>query len=256
MVSTLVRSRRLGAAALTALVLVGVAGCTSEEPAPPAPAAPTSAPTMSAAPGPKQTPKATLPPPATTPVPQKSPGDVGSEVPTQPEKSQPPVALGKPSDAGGGVSARITDTRSIRAKAVGAGEVSGPALALTVRVTNGSKSRLDLNQVVVTLAGRTVPLAGRSPASPLILSRVRWPEAARRAASTCSRSPRTIVTRSVWPSRSPAAAPCFSTPVRPEARAHRPRAGSSGSSSPASRAGRGCTTGRCTAPLERGPPCP
>jgi hypothetical protein len=91
-------------------------------------------------------------------------------VPTAPQKTRDPVDLDKPSKAGGGVTARISDVRSITAKAKGPGEVSGPAVALTVKITNGASKRLPLDQVVVTLTGADrapgTPMSG-SPARPL-----------------------------------------------------------------------------------------
>lgn len=151
-------ARRWAAATLTTLLLLVGAACSSDrgpsEPAPTNPA-PTGAPTVTGppAPGPSVTPTSTLPPPVNTPVPQKSPGDLNSTVPTTPEKSRKPVDLDTSSDAGGGVTARLSEIRSVNAKASKPGEVAGPALAISVLVKNGSKQKLGLDQVVVTVTG-------------------------------------------------------------------------------------------------------
>lgn len=97
------------------------------------------------------TPTPTGPPPASTPVPQPVPGDVSATVSTGPEQTGRPVALDSPADAGDGLKASITRVRGINAKAEGPGEVSGPALALTVSVENGSRRPADLGATAVTL---------------------------------------------------------------------------------------------------------
>ncbi|HEY5822679.1 MAG TPA: hypothetical protein VIT20_11925 [Propionibacteriaceae bacterium] len=156
MVSTTTTARRWVAVTLTALLLLAGAACSPDpDPEPSAPTTSVPAPTSigTPAPGPSNTPTSTLPPPATTPVPQKSPGDLNSTVPTTPEKSRKPVDLDESSDAGGGVTARLGEIRSVTAKASGPGEVSGPGLAVTVRVSNGSKASVGLDQVVVTVTG-------------------------------------------------------------------------------------------------------
>jgi hypothetical protein len=52
-----------------------------------------------------------------------------------------------------GVAVTVTKVRPVDARAVGPGEVGGPALALTVKVTNGSNDTLDLSTVTVDLSG-------------------------------------------------------------------------------------------------------
>ena len=159
-------ARRWAAASLTGwLLLTGAACSPNPQPTPEStPSTVTSTPSAraTAEPGPRETPTTTVPPPASTPVPQRSPGDVNSTVPTTPAKTQRPVPLDKTSGAGDGVSARLTSVRAVTAEAKGPGEVTGPALAVTVAVTNGSSSALDLDQVAVTLDG-----SDSSPGNPM-----------------------------------------------------------------------------------------
>lgn len=69
-----------------------------------------------------------------------------------------------------GVAVRVTSVRGVTSHAVGPGQVGGPALALTVKIKNGSKAALDLSTVTVALSGaKGVPgiLATGSPYAPL-----------------------------------------------------------------------------------------
>lgn len=71
----------------------------------------------------------------------------------RPARSREAVDLDQASDAGDDVRVEITHIDRLTAQAKGPGEVSGPALALTVRVENRSDAPLDLGNVVVTLTG-------------------------------------------------------------------------------------------------------
>lgn len=148
---------RLGAASLLLLVAAGCSSTNTPTPgSTPAPA-PSSASARSSspdspAPEPSRPPGSTPPPPATTPVPPSTPGDVNSTVPSRPEASKSPVAIDKPSETGTGVTVRLVDLKATNAKASLPGEVAGPAVAITVDVTNTGDKAVDLNTVVVTLA--------------------------------------------------------------------------------------------------------
>ena len=85
----------------------------------------------------------------------------------------PPVEAGEMAEIGQGVTVTLERVERVEAQASGPGEVSGPALALTVAVTNGGTGALTLDDVVVNLYGqdgapgslfsaepRTRPLAG------------------------------------------------------------------------------------------------
>jgi hypothetical protein len=62
-----------------------------------------------------------------------------------------PVGIDETADFGNGVRARVSSVESLDAEAHLPGEFSGPAVALTVEVTNGSKQRINLDMVTVDL---------------------------------------------------------------------------------------------------------
>lgn len=64
----------------------------------------------------------------------------------------PPVAMDQTSEFGNGVSARISKVTAMQAEASLPGETSGPAVSVTVEVTNGSDAAIDLGNVTVDLA--------------------------------------------------------------------------------------------------------
>lgn len=63
----------------------------------------------------------------------------------------PPVGLGQEADFGNRVSARLLSVTKISAKASRPGQRSGPALAVTVQVTNGRATPISLDTVGVNL---------------------------------------------------------------------------------------------------------
>lgn len=71
---------------------------------------------------------------------------VPSERPTQ-----PPVGLSEPAEPFAGLSARLTIIEPVAGVATLPGEVGGPALRVTVEVTNGTAGAVDLSGAVVNL---------------------------------------------------------------------------------------------------------
>lgn len=72
-----------------------------------------------------------------------------------------PVGLDQVGDFGNGVTARITDAQATQAKAELPGELGGPALQVTVEITNSADGVIDLDNVAVVLtnpSGIPVPL--------------------------------------------------------------------------------------------------
>ncbi|MCZ2819097.1 hypothetical protein O2V63_01995 [Modestobacter sp. VKM Ac-2977] len=116
------------------------AGATSGSAASPSSAAPVP-PTVSAAPA------------ATAPT------EGGDELPP----SLPPVGLTDSAAVGDGVTAALTAVRAIQGEGTGPGNVAGPAVAVTVRLTNGTAEQIVLDGAVVSLAYTADAL----PASPL-----------------------------------------------------------------------------------------
>jgi hypothetical protein len=91
---------------------------------------------------------------ATAP-PTAVPAPVVAELPGLP-KALPAVPLDQPTAYGDGTSARIASIRAFDARGMGAGEFSGPALAVTVAITNTSSAPVSLDTVAVNLyAGAT-----------------------------------------------------------------------------------------------------
>ena len=179
--------RRLGSAAAITLLLAFGAACSPDPVAEPLPtpavtspaASATSAPPATssspssrstAAPTATEAPTVSQRPPATTPVPPPTPGDVESSVEAKPEESKKPVKLDKPSKTGTGLTAKLTTIKAIDAKAQLPGEIAGPALALTVEVTNTGAKAADLSAVVVTVLDSEEAPGGEmtsAPAKPL-----------------------------------------------------------------------------------------
>lgn len=80
-----------------------------------------------------------------------------------PPPSLPAVGWDEPVSSDNGLSVRVVSVRGISAQGNGRGQVSGPALALTVRVTNDSADAVSLNGLEVNVAfGRD-----QTPASPV-----------------------------------------------------------------------------------------
>jgi hypothetical protein len=75
-----------------------------------------------------------------TPDPSATPG-------TMPELA--PVAPDEPSDNGEGLVAEITAMKAVQGEAVQAGEIAGPAVQFTLRLTNDTDAAIDLGLIAV-----------------------------------------------------------------------------------------------------------
>jgi hypothetical protein len=64
-----------------------------------------------------------------------------------------PVGLGAPSQFGNGVSVRLVSVTEVTARASGPGEISGPALAVTVQVTDAGPAAVSLDALAVNVYG-------------------------------------------------------------------------------------------------------
>jgi hypothetical protein len=99
-----------------------------------------------------------------SPDPAGTPAETGA--PVDPDASPPtlqPVALDAEAQAGTGVTASVTSIESFTSEASGPGNLAGPALRVTVRLTNGTAADLGLDPVSVNLVYGT----GNEPAAPL-----------------------------------------------------------------------------------------
>ncbi len=112
-------------------------------------ATPPAGPATTPPPGPATTPPATTPP-ATVPVPQPSSGDVNTTVAPRPVETQPAKKLDQ-SVSSAGLTVRLTSVKAVGTKARLPGEVSGPGVAVTVRVDNRSTKAVALGGAVVGL---------------------------------------------------------------------------------------------------------
>jgi hypothetical protein len=111
--------------------------------------------------GPATDPTTTAPPVSTAgPVP--STGDINQEVPAVELTTNAPVPLDGTADFGGSVSATLTEVSAVDATARIPGEISGPALAVTVQIQNSSADPIGLDNVTVNLDTKD-----GTPASPI-----------------------------------------------------------------------------------------
>lgn len=152
------RRRRIvlaAGAALIVLVLVGLAlllsGGGDDDPSPDAAG---SARTTT----PSSTADVTVPPPPPTPTPTGPTENVDQGPP-----SLPAVPLEASASVGNGIVASLPQIEAIQGSAVGPGNVSGPALRVTVRIQNGTAQPVSVDGVAVNMAyGPEL-----TPASPL-----------------------------------------------------------------------------------------
>lgn len=135
----------------------GLAGCGSpgaaEEPRP-EPSASSSTPT--AAPGPGENtatsdPSASdQPTPASTPVPPPSPGTIDETVESRPTETKEPVSIDDEATFDNDVTVEVTGIDKIEDPEAGMpNEVAGPALAVTIALTNHTADSIPLDAVVV-----------------------------------------------------------------------------------------------------------
>ena len=88
--------------------------------------------------------------PTTTPSPSPSPGSL-QEVPVEEATSAPAVPLTATADFGTGLTLRMDRIESVFGEARGPGQIAGPALRLTLTMTNRSDSAVSLEGAVVDL---------------------------------------------------------------------------------------------------------
>ncbi len=147
------------AAALLALAVVGSGDGGPGGAGGSATAAPT-APEATPTPAPTEIvePTGTVPPPPPTPEPT-GPTEAADELPPR----LTPVALTEEAAVGDGVTATVEDLEAIEAGSQGPGQVAGPAVRVTVRITNGTDAPVSLDAVAVDLSHGPDAV----PASPL-----------------------------------------------------------------------------------------
>lgn len=91
----------------------------------------------------------------TTAVPAPGRGDVHKTVSAVPVTTRKPVKLSAKVDFGTGITAHLVSVASINAKAIGPGEVSGPAVSVKIQLANGSSEPVSLDAVTVNVTDST-----------------------------------------------------------------------------------------------------
>ena len=104
---------------------------------------------------------ATAPPVSTSGAAPTS-GDINQVVPNRDLVTNSAVPLDAASDLGGQISARLAEVKAVDAQAKVPGEISGPAVAVTVEISNDSPNAIGLDSVSVDVQG-----AGGVPTSPI-----------------------------------------------------------------------------------------
>lgn len=113
-------------------------------------ATPASSPTLTASPTPTASPTTAAGEPS-TPVPPSATGGIDQTVAPRRVETRAPVELDETSTPRAGVAVRLAAVLRVTATAKLPGEVSGPALAVTVSVANTSDGPMRLADVVVNL---------------------------------------------------------------------------------------------------------
>ncbi len=101
----------------------------------------------------------------TTPVPAPGGGNISETIPPKPMATQTAVPLSKPA-AVGKVTVSLVKLEKITVKASGPGEIGGPAVAVTVKVANGTDKAVDGAATTVNLLGKDGSPALPTPTKP------------------------------------------------------------------------------------------
>lgn len=109
-------------------------------------------------------------PARTVPVAAPSGGNIRQTVRSSEVTTGAAVPLTGRAQVGGGISASISGVTRISAVAHRPGEISGPAVSITLKLKNGSSRAVDLSQVTVTVAdhaGLPAPTISQNDSNPL-----------------------------------------------------------------------------------------
>ncbi len=151
---------------------IAAPGGASSGAAPSSPSAPASPPVSRTTPGRTGTAPDDRPAPSPTGTARPAGGRPTGVLTVVPPTSRPTTSAsaGTAADAGHGVAVQVTGSRRLQGSARGAGESSGDAIAITVRVDNESGRPLDLDAAVVSAAladGSQASAVSGAPAAPL-----------------------------------------------------------------------------------------
>ena len=109
------------------------------------------------------------PAPRTTPVPAPGNGDISETIASGDPGEITKVSLDEKAELPGDIAVTLRSVEAEEVTGETPGELSGPALAVTVRVTNDSNEELDLGSTVVTLTdangvpGQATTAGGANP---------------------------------------------------------------------------------------------
>lgn len=107
------------------------------------------------------------PPPASTPVPPPTPGSINETVESRPMQTKAPGSLKETATFDREVSAQIVEIKKIEDPSAGMpDEMPGPALAITVKLTNGTSNAVPLDSVVVEVLDSAEAPGGRMTGDP------------------------------------------------------------------------------------------
>lgn len=138
----------VAAAVVLGLIVAAVVWGVTRGGADPEPSTPTAT-TTSAADSPEATPGQTDSPTTTDPTETAPPPSDGTEPPAR--ESAAPVPIGEDAEVTADLVARVSKVDPVQGQAVLPGEVSGPALSVTVEIDNRTTSNIDLTSAVVTM---------------------------------------------------------------------------------------------------------
>lgn len=143
-------------AVTTALMVAGCSGGSEQAGSTTASAAAPTASSPGSTAGPGASPQSTAGTPSLTPVPSKA------------RTTLPPAAPSRTVAVGGTARTVLLSSRNVTVSGQGPGELSGPGVALTLQVTNGSSSPLDLDAVTVSasIRGQEASSSDSAPAKP------------------------------------------------------------------------------------------
>lgn len=112
-------------------------------------AAPSTTPVPSVSPSATSTPGTASPTPTSsaTPTPSATTPETPKVLPTH-----KPVPIKTPAPFGDGVTANIVSVVPVQSVAKGPGEISGPAIKVTILLDNGTKAAISVNQVTVNVS--------------------------------------------------------------------------------------------------------
>ena len=103
--------------------------------------------------GPTEDPAATAGPAGPAgPAGSAAPASTPEPVPTGERRIRRPVSLDDTARFGTGLELRVTDLEPVRGVARGPGEIAGPAVRLTVQLTNHGERRISLESVVLSVS--------------------------------------------------------------------------------------------------------